>query len=195
MPAPRVFARRIGRLLRIGLGTGAVIAGLALLPAPAFAASDIPGCSELTGKVHVTMSDSTFLADKSALPVLVANALDDDATVTVTISASNPRLAFDQSSLAVTVPAGSQTSVNFPATAVSNGTVRVTASLSGPGGCSLGATAAASVDVQAGWETPIAAAALGVLGVIIVLGVIRTVRRTRRARAVAVDVARDGGDG
>ena len=113
----------------------------------------------------------------------MSNDLDQPVTVVVSVRAADGRLDIDTNPVTVEVPAGSRATVSFEATAVSNGSVAVTARLSSVDGLPIGTPAIAKVNVQAGWETPIAAAAAGVLLLILVLGVVRTVRRTRRARA------------
>ncbi|MBO9579217.1 MAG: hypothetical protein J7480_10690, partial [Microbacteriaceae bacterium] len=109
--------------------------------------------------------------------------LDQPITVLVTAQADNGRLDIDATPQVVEVPAAARASVNFAYTAVSNGMVRVTARITALDGTAIGASATATVNVQAGWETPIAAAAAGLLLVVIVLGIVRTVRRVRRERA------------
>jgi len=135
--------------------------------------------------VRIEEVDSLFLADRSSIPVAIVNDLDEPVTVVVTVRTADGRLDVDPAPVTVEVPAAARTTVEFSASAVSNGTVAVTARLASVTGVPIGQPAVAKVNVQAGWETPIVAAAAGLLGIIIILGIIRTVRRVRRTRAAA----------
>ncbi|OJX64103.1 MAG: hypothetical protein BGO95_02365 [Micrococcales bacterium 73-13] len=137
----------------------------------------------LRSSVRIAEADSLFLADRSSIPVAISNDLDQAVTVVVTARAADGRLDIDDAPVTVEVPAGARTSVSFAASAVSNGTVAVTARLTSVDGMPIGAPAVAAVNVQAGWETPIAAGGAGVLLLMVVLGIVRTVRRRRRAGA------------
>lgn len=143
---------------------------------------EVSQAAELRSRVRIVESDSLFLADRSGLPVAIENGLDQPITVDVRVSASNPRLELPDTPQRATVPAGSQATVSFDAVAVSNGTVRVAATISAPDGPPIGPAAIASVNVQAGWETPIVLAALGLLLLLMILGIVRTIRRNRRPR-------------
>ena len=145
----------------------------------------VSNSSALRAGVRVAGADSLFLADRSSIPVSIANDLDQPVTVVVTARSSAGRLDIDSTPITVEVPAAARASVEFPATAVSNGNVEVTVTLTATDGTPIGAPAISTVNVQAGWETPIVAGAAGVLLVVIVVGVVRTVRRVRRARAGA----------
>lgn len=145
---------------------------------------------ERRGLVRIVESDSLFLADRSSLPVSIENGLDEPITVDVRVKASNPRLDLADGAQRATVAPDSQSTVHFDAVAVSNGTVRVTVTLAAPDGESIGHTAVASVNVQAGWETPIVLTAIGLLAALLVVGIIRTIRRNRRghgAETSAID--------
>ena len=94
----------------------------------------------------------------------------------------------------MTVPAASQATVEIEATAVSNGAVAVAVTMRSTAGVLIGAQANADVNVQAGWETPIVAAAVAALALLLVVGIVRTVRRNRRGGA-ADDTDAAGGTG
>lgn len=147
----------------------------------------VDASAALRAGVRIEETDSLFLADRSRIPITVVNELDRAVTVVVTARASDGRLDIDRAPVTVEIAAESRASVAFDAVAVSNGVVVVTARLTSTAGDPIGAPASARIDVQAGWETPIAAAAAGVLLLIVVLGIVRTVRRVRRARAGSRD--------
>lgn len=150
-------------------------------------AEAIADSADLRASVRIAEADSLFLADRSSIPVAIANDLDQAITVVVTARAANGRLDIEEESLTVQVPASTRTTVSFSASAVSNGMVAVTARLASVDGIPIGSPAVANVNVQAGWETPIAAAGAGVLVLVVVVGIVRTVRRTRRARLAGSD--------
>jgi len=137
----------------------------------------------LRAGVRIEESDSLFLADRSSIPIAIINDLDRPVTVVVTARAADGRLDIDRRPITVEIAAAARTTVSFDAIAVSNGTVAVTARLSSPDGTPIGPSAIARINVQAGWETPIAAAAAGVLLLVVVVGIVRTVRRVRRTKA------------
>ncbi|HWL03258.1 MAG TPA: DUF6049 family protein, partial [Microbacteriaceae bacterium] len=137
----------------------------------------------LRAGVRIEESDSLFLADRSSIPIAIINDLDRAVTVVVTARASDGRLDIDRTPVTVEIAPASRASVSFEATAVSNGTVAVTARLTSVDGVAIGPPAIARINVQAGWETPIAAVAAGLLLLIVVFGIIRTIRRVRRTRA------------
>lgn len=144
--------------------------------------ASIAEVNALLASVHVVDANFQFFADRSMLPISIQN--DGAQQVTLIVSAQ-PRtglLDLDEESLEVVVPAGSQATVEFGATAVSNGTVIVTVWMTSPAGVPIGSTSAANVNVQAGWETPIVAAAAVAVGLLLVFGVVRTILRVRASR-------------
>jgi len=167
-------------------GVGWASAGAAAGSAWATAVADaVDASGVLRSGVRIEESDSLFLADRSSIPISIVNDLDRTITVVVTARSSNGRLDVDRTPVTVEIAPASRTSVAFGATAVSNGTVAVTARLSAPDGTPIGQAALARINVQAGWETPLTAVAAAVLLLVVVVGIVRTVRRVRRTRAGA----------
>jgi len=170
-------------------------AGWAADPATWTVAADeaVEASRTLRAGVRIEESESLFLADRSSIPISIVNDLDRAVTVVVTARAADGRLDIDGTPVAVDIAAASRSSVAFDATAVSNGVVAVTARLTAVDGTPIGSPAIARINVQAGWETPIAAGAAGVLLLIVVLGIVRTVRRVRRTRAAEAAAAGSAG--
>lgn len=137
--------------------------------------------------VRIIEADSLFLADRSSIPVTIVNDLDQDVTVLVSARADTGRLDVDRAPITATVPATARVTVSFDAVAVSNGDVSLTAWLTNGSGARIGPTVSATVNVQAGWETPVAAGAVALLLVIAAIGVVRTVRRSRRTTRADAD--------
>lgn len=133
----------------------------------------------LLDSVRVIESSSLFLADRSRLPVAIQNDGTQAVTLLVSADARTGLLDVDGDSVEVVVPAGSQATAEFDATAVSNGSVLVTVTMTSPSGVPIGTPASAEVNVQAGWETPVVAAFGAAVVVLLCFGVVRTVRRHR----------------
>jgi hypothetical protein len=136
----------------------------------------------LLTSVRVVDSNFQFFADRSLLPISIQNDGAQAVTVLVTARPRTGLLDVDAESLELVVPAQSLATVEFAATAVSNGTVIVTVSMTSHLGVPIGTPATANVNVQAGWETPIVAGAAIAVGVLLVFGVVRTIRRVRASR-------------
>lgn len=161
---------------------------------PSVVDASIAEVNALLASVHVVDANFQFFADRSMLPISIQN--DGAQQVTLIVSAQ-PRtglLDLDEESLEVVVPAGSQATVEFGATAVSNGTVIVTVWMTSPAGVPIGSTSAANVNVQAGWETPIVAAAAVAVALLLVFGVVRTILRVRASRRDATTTHETGTD-
>jgi len=139
--------------------------------------------SALLVSVHVIESSFLFVADRSTLPVAIQNDGPRPVTVLVTADPRTGLLDLDPTPVEVVVPAGSQATAEFAATAVSNGAVTVTVTMTSPTGVPIGSPAVADVNVQAGWETPVIAAAAVAVALLLVFGIIRTVRRIRARSA------------
>ena len=153
--------------------------------------ASIATADELLSSVRIIESSSLFLADRSRLPVAIQNDGPQPVTLLVSADARTGLLDVDSTPVEVVVPAGSQATVEFEATAVSNGSVLVTVTMVSPTGVAIGTPASAEVNVQAGWETPIVVGIGAAFVVLLIFGVIRTVRRYRRrvAEAAAEDAA------
>ena len=148
---------------------------------------------ELRNAVHlVTSSNFLLIADNDQyLPITVDNALDQAATVFVTVRSQSALLVVDEERVELPIEAGAQARVNIPVHSLSNGVVEVDVSLTSATGVPIGAPISSEVNVQAGWETPIVVAIAVLVVLVFGVGVVRTVIRRRKAgQQPAVD-ARD----
>jgi len=147
----------------------------------------------LRNSVHlVTSSNFLLIADNDQyLPITVNNALDQQATVFVTVRSQSALLVIDEVSVELAIEAGSQAKVNIPVHSLSNGVVEVDVSLTSATGVPIGAPISSEVNVQAGWETPIVVAIAIAVVLVFGIGVVRTVIRRRKARdsddAIGID--------
>ena len=133
------------------------------------------------GAVSVSATDVTLIAAEGRLPVVVHNALPTSATVTVVLRPDNPRLVVDSRPRAV-VPAGGQTRVDVPVSALGSGDVKVRVDVLTTAGVPIAQPITLQLRVRAGWETVGTAVAMGAVGLLFVLGIWRTVRRGRSPR-------------
>ena len=200
MPAVRARAPKSGaiparRATRVAAALGLLLAALAALLAlpipaaaatPALEAAAAAAAADPFDGITVTVEDSLFLADRSMLPVKVANQHSYQIRVRVTAWADSGRLDIDGTPIVVTVAPQTQVSVEFPATAVTNGSVTVSAAIVGWDGLlALSTVSRATFDIQAGWETPVVLVIAGLIVILAIVGVIRTIRRVRRVRRAA----------
>lgn len=138
---------------------------------------------ELRGAVKIVKSSSiTLWADRASLPVTVSNELDQAVTVFVTVAPRTPLLKVQDSHVALTIEPHAQRKASVPVQSLSNGTVELDVTISGPLKNRIGDKTHVSISVQAGWETPVTIAAAIVVFAIFILGIIRTIVRRRRAR-------------
>ena len=158
---------------------------------PTVVGESLAGIDALLASVRVVDATFQFFADRSVLPISIQNDGPQAVTLLVTAQPRTGLLDIDVESVELTVPAGSLATAEFAATAVSNGTVLVTVTMMSPTGVPIGAPAIADVNVQAGWETPIVAAAAVAVGVLLIFGIVRTIRRVRASRR-AEETATDG---
>ena len=130
----------------------------------------------------VKSSDITLLADRASLPVTVMNSLNQPVTVNVGVDVRSSVLAIEEPMVAVTIEPDSQKRASIPVQSLSNGTAVINVSISSPVGVPIGATSTVTINVYAGWETPITVAIGVVVFLVFGLGIARTVVRRRRAR-------------
>jgi hypothetical protein len=139
------------------------------------------------------VASSTFnlLADRATLPIAVLNTLDQPVTVYITVDPDTALLAVTNSRVPITVEAHSQGNGQIPVQAISNGEVQVDISLESAAGNPIGGVTSSTINVQAGWETPIVVTIAGLVFVVFGLGIVRNVLgRRKRPTNAARDEAR-----
>ncbi|CAN5173975.1 hypothetical protein BH11ACT4_BH11ACT4_09780 [soil metagenome] len=157
--------------------------------------SDLPGwtlaadgfltsSADLTSSVEVVKSSGiNLLADRATLPIGVTNKLDQPVTVYISVRADTGLLAVESSRVKLVIEPRSQAKGQVPVQAISNGSVGLTISLTSASGVPVGSPTRATINVQAGWETPIVI----VIGLLVVamfaIGVVRSILRRRREAA------------
>lgn len=137
--------------------------------------------TELRSSVQIVdVSNINFFTDRQSIQIPVSNTLDFPVRVLVSVAAQRPLLFIEQSPVELVIEPRSQKNAPVPVQSVSNGTVQLTVTLASPAGVPIGQANRVSVNVQAGWETPIVTV-LAVLAIaVFVVGLIRNINRRRR---------------
>ncbi|WP_411701039.1 DUF6049 family protein [Conyzicola sp.] len=134
----------------------------------------------------VQSSPITLIADRGSLYITVTNELNQPVNVNIEVTAPTPLLAIEQASVPVTIEPESQKRAAVPAQSLSNGSAVISIAISSPSGVVIGTPTTVSINVYAGWETPITVA-LGIFVVAVFgFGIARLIVRRRRARREAV---------
>jgi len=125
-------------------------------------------------------------ADQTTLPVKVSNDLDQDVTIQLAVQSTTTLVSIDKKYRlqSVTVDAGSQSRVQVPIQALSNGKAQIVATLYSSTGVQVGRSVTIKVDVQAGWETVGTLIFAALIVGLFAFGIIRNIRKRRKARAI-----------
>ncbi|MBC7592266.1 MAG: hypothetical protein H7226_14660 [Salinibacterium sp.] len=151
---------------------------------PVAVEDNLAASRELRRSVQVASTgDFNFLAASAPLPIAVTNDLDQPVTVFVTVRPDTGLLSVGESRVELTIEPNSQASARIPVQAVSNGVVGVTITLASSTGVAIGETSRASINVQAGWETPVVIVIASLVVAVFGAGLIRNIVRLRRAAA------------
>ncbi len=150
------------------------------------AGSFLATSATLTSSAAVVKSSGiNLLADRATLPIGVTNDLDQPVTVYITVRPDTGLLAVENSSVKLVIEPHSQGTGQIPVQAISNGTVGMTISLTSASGVPIGAPTRATINVQAGWETPLVVSIAALVVAMFAFGVIRVIVRRRRATQVS----------
>lgn len=145
--------------------------------AQTFAAESV----ELRNSVQIVdVSNINFFTDRQSIQIPVSNGLDVPVRVLVSVAAQRPLLFIEQSPIELVIEPRSQKNAPIPVQSVSNGTVQLTVTLASTTGVSVGEPNRVSVNVQAGWETPIVTAIAVLAVAVFVTGLIRNILRRRK---------------
>ena len=148
---------------------------------PVAVEENLAASHELRRSVQVASTGNfNFLAASAPLPIAVTNDLDQPVTVFVTVRPDTGLLSVGESRVKLTIEPNSQASARIPAQAVSNGVVGVTITLASSTGVAIGNTSRGSINVQAGWETPVVIIIAGLVVAVFGIGLIRNILRLRR---------------
>lgn len=138
--------------------------------------------AELQGGVRLAVANQVTLTSKDGkVPVTVDNALSEDVTVTIGLTATDPTRLANIPTATYTVPAGHKQRVLVPAKAQRSGTFKVRLVVATPAGMQLGAVPL-TVHSKA-YGTITLAITFTALGVLVLALLFRLRRRLRRWRA------------
>ncbi|SNS97625.1 hypothetical protein SAMN06309944_1609 [Micrococcales bacterium KH10] len=132
----------------------------------------------LASQSVVLGSDVNLIAASSALPITVANSLDQPVTVGVRLVADHPRLKSTEID-PVEVAPHSEVSVDIPVTAVGSGDVDVLVRLLSADGTVVSTPASFTVRVRADWESRGTIIIGALLTLMLIAGIWRTIKRGR----------------
>jgi hypothetical protein len=142
----------------------------------------------LRSSVKIVKSSSIFLlADRTTVPVVVGNELDQAVTVYITVRPSTPLLSVDESRVKLEIAPDSQRKALIPVKSISNGVVDLRIDLTRPDSGTIGNSTHVRITVQAGWETPVTFVIAGIVLAVFILGFYRTLAKRRRGRAANAD--------
>jgi hypothetical protein len=142
----------------------------------------------LRGSVKIVKSSSIFLlADRSTVPVVVENGLDQPVTVYISVRPTTPMLTVENPRVKITIDSDTQRKALIPVQSVSNGEVDLRIGLHRADDGLIGATKTVRITVQAGWETPVTFGIAILVFVIFILGFYRTIAKRRRMKAANDD--------
>jgi hypothetical protein len=151
---------------------------------PPVARNFIAQMGKIVQSVQVDPSSPVVaFADQTTLPVKVSNDLDQDVTVQLSVRSTTTLVSIEKKYRlqSVTVDAGSQSRVQVPIQALSNGKAQIVATLFSSTGVQVGRSVTIKVDVQAGWETIGTLIFATLVVALFAFGIIRTVRKRRKA--------------
>jgi hypothetical protein len=149
--------------------------GLAAMPA-------LP--TELTetdsGEIAIVKgSDINLVSRESSFPVPVSNTLPGEVRVIVNLRSSSPKIVVEDSTIQLTIPAGTTMNAQFPIRAIGGGDVVMVAWLTSLSGLELGKRVPIKLTVNPDIETAAIVLFLSFVTVLIVIGTVRTVRRRK----------------
>jgi hypothetical protein len=149
--------------------------GLAAMPA-------LP--TELTetdsGEIAIVKgSDINLVSRESSFPVPVTNNLPGEVRVIVNLRSSSPKVIVEDSTMQLTIPAGTTINAQFPIRAIGSGDVVMMAWLTSLSGLELGKRVPIKLTVNPDIETAAIVLFLSFVAVLIVIGTVRTVRRRK----------------
>lgn len=149
--------------------------GLAAMPA-------LP--TELTetdsGEIAIVKgSDINLVSRESSFPVPVTNNLPGEVRVIVNLRSSSPKVIVEDSTIQMTIPAGTTINAQFPIRAIGSGDVVMMAWLTSLSGLELGKRVPIKLTVNPDIETAAIVLFLSFVAVLVVIGTVRTVRRRK----------------
>lgn len=164
--------RQIALILIIAVAASTVLAAAPALPAT-LTETDAGAVSIVKG------SGINLVSRESSLPVAVTNTLAGEVQVIVNLKSSSAKLVVEDSTMQLSIPAGTTVNAQFPIRAIGSGNVVLVSWLTALSGRELGDRVPINLTVNPDIETAAIVLFLSFVAVLMSIGVVRTLRRRK----------------
>ena len=166
------YVRQISLVIIIAVAVSTVLAAAPALPAT-LTETDAGAVSIVKG------SGINLVSRESSLPVAVTNTLAGEVQVIVNLKSSSSKLVVEDSTMQLSIPAGTTVNAQFPIRAIGSGNVVLVSWLTALSGRELGDRVPINLTVNPDIETAAIVLFLSFVAVLMSIGVIRTLRRRK----------------
>ena len=166
------YVRQISLVIIIAVAVSTVLAAAPALPAT-LTETDAGAVSIVKG------SGINLVSRESSLPVAVTNSLAGEVQVIVNLKSSSAKLVVEDSTMQLSIPAGTTVNAQFPIRAIGSGNVVLVSWLTALSGRELGDRVPINLTVNPDIETAAIVLFLSFVAVLMSIGVIRTLRRRK----------------
>jgi hypothetical protein len=166
------YVRQISLVIIIAVAVSTVLAAAPALPAT-LTETDAGAVSIVKG------SGINLVSRESSLPVAVTNTLAGEVQVIVNLKSSSAKLVVEDSTMQLSIPAGTTVNAQFPIRAIGSGNVVLVSWLTALSGRELGDQVPINLTVNPDIETAAIVLFLSFVAVLMSIGVIRTLRRRK----------------
>lgn len=166
------YVRQISLVIIIALAVSTVLAAAPALPAT-LTETDAGAVSIVKG------SGINLVSRESSLPVAVTNTLAGEVQVIVNLKSSSAKLVVEDSTMQLSIPAGTTVNAQFPIRAIGSGNVVLVSWLTALSGRELGDRVLINLTVNPDIETAAIVLFLSFVAVLMSIGVVRTLRRRK----------------
>ena len=166
------YVRPISLVIIIAVAVSTVLAAAPALPAT-LTETDAGAVSIVKG------SGINLVSRESSLPVAVTNTLAGEVQVIVNLKSSSAKLVVEDSTMQLSIPAGTPVKAQFPIRAIGSGNVVLVSWLTALSGRELGDRVPINLTVNPDIETAAIVLFLSFVAVLMSIGVVRTLRRRK----------------
>ena len=166
------YVRQISLVIIVAVAVSTVLAAAPALPAT-LNETDAGAVSIVKG------SGINLVSRESSLPVAVTNTLAGEVQVIVNLKSSSAKLVVEDSTMQLSIPAGTTVNAQFPIRAIGSGNVVLVSWLTALSGRELGDRVPINLTVNPDIETAAIVLFLSFVAVLMSIGVIRTLRRRK----------------
>ena len=166
------YVRQISLVIIVAVAVSTVLAAAPALPAT-LTETDAGAVSIVKG------SGINLVSRESSLPVAVTNTLAGEVQVIVNLKSSSAKLVVEDSTMQLSIPAGTTVNAQFPMRAIGSGNVVLVSWLTALSGRELGDRMPINLTVNPDIETAAIVLFLSFVAVLMSIGVIRTLRRRK----------------